>query len=121
VEDLAFYGRLTLADAFEFADGMVKQLLTLATGSLGGIIAIFDDRNRPGVQLAGSAWLIGSITLLALSVIAGVITLGCLTAQLAGTNPTANANALGVRIPAAIQMLAFAAGIVAVAGEVTFH
>lgn len=110
-----------MADPFELADGMVKQLLTLATGSLGGIIAIFDDSKQPGVQLTGSGWLTGSIVLLALSVIAGIVTLGSLTAQLAQKNVTPNANALDVRIPAAVQMIAFAAGVAAVAGEVVFH
>jgi hypothetical protein len=110
-----------LADPFEFADGMVKQLLTLATGSLGGIVAIFDDRNRTGVQLAGSGWLNASIVLLAISVLAGLLTLGSLTAQLAGSSSSGSANALGVRIPAMVQMLAFAGGIIAVAGEVVLH
>lgn len=110
-----------MADPFEFADGMVKQLLTLATGSLGGIIAIFDDGDRSGIQLTGSNWLIGSIIFLALSAIAGIVTLGCLTAQLARTDGAPDANALDVRVPAMVQMVAFAAGVIAVAGEVALH
>lgn len=109
------------ADPFEFAEGMVKQLLTLGTGSLGGIVAIFDNKDRTGVQIEGSAWLMSSIGLLALSVLAGIATLGCLTGQLAQKSAEPDANALDVRIPAMVQMLAFAFGILAVAGEVILH
>ena len=92
--------------------------MTLATGSIGGIIALFDDDKHAGVQLAGSWWLFAAIGLLAISMVAGIITLGCLTAQLAQTKKTPSVNAKDVRFPAMAQMLAFAAGVIAVAVEV---
>jgi len=110
-----------MADAFEFAEGMVKQLLTLATGSIGGIVALFDNDQLPGVQLAGSGWLMAAIGFLALSAVAGIVTLGCLTGQLAQKKAPANANALDVRIPAMVQMLTFGAGVIAVAVEVVLR
>jgi len=112
---------LSLADPFEFAEGTVKQLLTLATGSLGGVIALFDDDKHAGVQLAGSWCLFAAIGLLAISMVAGIITLGCLTAQLAQTKKAPSVNANDVRYPAMTQMVTFAFGIIAVAGEVVLR
>lgn len=106
------------ADPFEFADGMVKQLLTLATGSIGGIIALFDDDKVAGVELAGSWLLLLSIGLLVVSAIAGIVTLGCLTAELAQKKKPASVNRLQVRIPAMVQMVAFGLAVVGVAAEV---
>lgn len=110
-----------MADPFEFAEGMVKQALTLATGSIGGIVALFDDDKTAGVQLAGSPLLFWAIGVLALSAVAGILSLGALTAELARKNQVANANAKGVRFPAVVQMLTFAAGVVLVAAEVVLR
>jgi hypothetical protein len=97
---------------------MVKQLLTLATGSIGGIIAFFDNDKVPGVQLEGSPWIVAAIAFLAASVIAGIFTLGSLIRQLAKTKTKANVNDREVRVPAMVQNVAFAAGIIAVAAEI---
>ena len=97
---------------------MVKQVLTLATGGIGGIIALFDDDKTSGIQLAGSPLLFWAIGLLALSALAGILSLGSLTAELAQKKRPASANAKGVRLPAVVQMLTFAAGVVAIATEV---
>ena len=107
-----------MADPFEFAEGMVKQVLTLATGGIGGIIALFDDDKTSGIQLAGSPLLFWAIGLLAFSAVAGILSLGALTSELAQNTRPANANAANVRYPAAVQMLAFAAGVVLLAVEV---
>ena len=110
-----------MADAFEFAEGMVKQLLTLATGSIGGIVALFEDDKQPGIQLTGSPLLMWAIGLLAVSVVIGILTLGSLTGELAQKDRDPNANAKGVRYPASVQMIAFGAGVIAVALEVMLH
>jgi hypothetical protein len=107
-----------MADAFESAEGMVKQVLTLATGSIGAIIVLFEDDKLAGVQLAGSSLLLWAIGLLALSAATGVLTLGAITAQLAEGPDAADPNAHSVRYPAVVQLVAFAAGLVAVAVEV---
>ena len=110
-----------MADPFEFAEGMVNQMLALATGTIGGIIAFFDDDKAAGVQLHGSAWLVAAIGLLSLSMFAGIVTLGSLTGQLTRKTGRPDANALGVRAPAMVQVAAFACGVLAVAAEVVFH
>ena len=110
-----------MSKAFEFADGMVKQLLTLATGSLGGLIAIFDDKAATGIQLSGSYGIHTAIALLAASVVCGVVTLGCLTGQAARSDGTPDLNSRDVRFPAMAQMVTFALGIVAAALEVSLR
>lgn len=97
---------------------MVKQLLTLATGGVGAIIALFDNDKLPGVQLAGSWLLLATIALLVVSAVAGVITLGALTAELSRKNTTQSVNRRDIRKPAMVQMVAFGLAIVALAAEV---
>lgn len=112
-----------MADPFELANGMVKQLLTLGTASLGGIVAIFDDGDRAGVQLAGhSPCLIISLALLALSVVCGVLVLGGLTGQVArtdGTKPSVYHKP--IRVFTMLQMLCYALGIVFVVIDVSIR
>lgn len=102
---------------------MVKQLLTLATASLGGIVAIFDDGSQPGVQLAGrSPSLLISLALLAFSVVCGVLVLGGLTGQLArtdGAQPSINHKP--IRIFTMLQMFSYALGIIFVVADVAIR
>jgi hypothetical protein len=69
--------------AFEAATETVKQLLALATASIGGVIVLFDDKDHPGVDF-GSAANAAHICLviLGLSVASGLLALGALAGQL---------------------------------------
>lgn len=112
-----------MADPFDLADGLVKQLLTLGTASLGGIVAIFDDGDQAGVQLADhSPCLIFSLALLALSVVSGVLVLGGLTGQLArkdGAEPSVYHKP--IRVFTMLQMGCYALGIVFVVLDVSIR
>jgi len=112
-----------MADPLELADGMVKQLLTLATASLGGIVAIFDDGTKPGVQLTGrSPCLIISLVLLALSVTCGVLVLGGLIGQSARTDgATPNIYHTPIRVFTISQMFCYALGILFVVADVAIR
>lgn len=44
--------------AYDFAQESLKQVLTLATGSLGGAIALLDDGDQAGINFGANACLV---------------------------------------------------------------
>ena len=69
--------------SFDAAGEAVKQLLTLATGSIGAAIALFDDGDTPGIAFGSNAACINiGLGLLAVSVVFGLFSLGALAGQL---------------------------------------
>jgi hypothetical protein len=103
--------------AFDFAQDATKQLLALATGIIAVSITFFKDfaTHAPGYARTLFAW---SWVVYLVSVVAGVWTLGALTGTLqplrpkgpGGEGPSINSG--NVRLPAVIQLVCFAAGIV---------
>lgn len=108
-----------VAESFKFAEGMVKQVLTLATASIGGIILIFDEK-ASGIQLgAYSWWLFLSLVLLSVSVVTGVLSLGSLASQLG--DPPAGGPSIYDKTARALsgtQLIAYALGIIFAVVEV---
>src|SRR5438270_13400590 len=95
--------------AFAAASESVKQLLTLATASIGGAIALLDNPDVVGVQFGRNACLIDiGLVLLALSVVFGLFALGTLAGQL-GSNEirTPSTYAAPVRFMHSGQLLCF--------------
>lgn len=92
---------------------MVKQVLALATGSIGGVIVLFDDKDKPGIDFGAAACTVdAALWLLGGSVALGLLALGALAGQLGSpkiTNPTIYAN--GVRLMTGGQMLVYGLGI----------
>jgi hypothetical protein len=69
--------------AFEAAGDTIKQILTLATGSIGGAVALFDDKDQPGIQFGTAAPCVDAgLVLLAISVAAGLMAMGAKAGQL---------------------------------------
>ena len=55
--------------AYDFAQESLKQVLTLATGSIGAAIALLDDGDVAGIDFgAGAAWVYTGLALLVASV-----------------------------------------------------
>ena len=100
--------------AFDFAQDVTKQVLTLATGIIAVTITFFKDfaLHAPGAAKALMAW---SWVLYLASVIFGLWTLLALTGTLqplrAGRK-TPSINGANVRIPALIQLAFFLAGLI---------
>ncbi|HIM30357.1 MAG TPA: hypothetical protein EYG57_12540 [Planctomycetes bacterium] len=108
-----------VSESFKFAEGMVKQVLTLATASIGGIILIFDEK-ASGIQLgAYSWWLFVALVLLSVSIVTGVLSLGSLASQLG--NPPEEGPSIydpTTRALSGTQLLTYAAGIICAVVEV---
>jgi hypothetical protein len=92
--------------AFDFASDLTKQLITLATAIIGGLIA-FGDKGMI-VKVSGAlAWALGAY---GLSAVAGGLTLMALTGQLGSpdlTELTCSAYAPSVRIFSGTQIVVF--------------
>jgi hypothetical protein len=94
---------------FEFASELSKQIITLATGILALTITFHKDvlegRPRRGDRLLATAWIA-----LLLAVSFGIWHLMALTGHLVSP---AGASGIGpsARLPAALQVIAFAAGL----------
>ena len=99
--------------AFEAAGDAIKQILTLATGSIGGAVALFDDRDQPGIQFGRCAgWIDAGLSLLALSVVFGLLARGAKTGQLGNDAIAApSPYSVGVRFMALGQMACFGLGV----------
>ncbi len=99
--------------AFDFAQDGTKQLLALATGIIAVTITFFKDfaTHAPGYARTLFAW---SWVVYLVSVVAGVWTLGALTGTLQPLQPKGrpSINSTNVRVPATIQLVSFAIGIV---------
>lgn len=104
--------------AFDAAGETVKQLLALATASIGGMIALFDDGDAPGIDFGASAmWVNGALCLFGLSVVFGLFAMGTLAGQLGNdkiTKPSTYAAA--VLVMTIIQMGTFGLGVAAAVG-----
>lgn len=102
--------------AFEAATEMVKQLLALATASIGGVIVLFDDKDVRGITFGAAASEVNaSLWLLGVSVGFGLLSLGALAGQLGSPEVRApSIYATGVRIMTIGQMVAYGAGVLLV-------
>ena len=99
---------------FDAAGDSVKQLLALATGSIGGTIALFDESGTAGINLGDSRGVYLGLAFLALSVICGLFALGMLAGQLGSVKINAPSTyAPPVRLMAGGQMLMFGLAIAA--------
>jgi hypothetical protein len=101
--------------AFGAAGDTVKQLLALATGSIGGAIALFDDDAKAGIDFGPSdLWVRIGLILLAFSVLSGLMALGAITGQLgSGKVATPDSYAFGLRLFYGLQLAAYGLGVVA--------
>lgn len=98
--------------AFAAATDAVKQLLTLATGTVGATIALFDDAKTPGVVFTDRL-LVPALACVAVSVVSGLFALGALTGQLgARTLAEPSVYAGPIRLFHTLQMAAFGLGLV---------
>jgi hypothetical protein len=69
--------------AFDFADAAVKQVLTLATGTVGAAVALFDDGETAGIQFPNETlWLSAGFVLTVISIAAGLAAINRLTGVL---------------------------------------
>jgi hypothetical protein len=100
--------------AFDAATETVKQLLALATASIGGVIVLFDDKDKPGIEFGSAACAVdASLCLLGLSVVLGLLALGALAGQLGSDKISAPSTyAPTVRLMTAGQMFLYGLGIV---------
>src|SRR4051794_34301224 len=96
--------------AFDFAQGVVQQILTLATGITALTLTFFDQFARNPSDWA-KAVLIGSWAVLALSILAGIAALATMTGTLQ-KSPTPNVYEKNIARMAATQIILFAVGVV---------
>jgi hypothetical protein len=97
---------------FDVAGESAKQLIGLATATLGGALALFDDGTKPGLNLPDGATLFGlGLGLLGLSVAFGLMTLGAIVGQLSERTATPSVYAKGVIVAYVLQMLAYVGGL----------
>ncbi|KQZ64602.1 hypothetical protein ASD67_09100 [Sphingopyxis sp. Root1497] len=101
--------------AFGAASDTVKQLLALATASIGGAIALFDDGAKAGIDFGpADLWVRIGLMLLAFSVLGGLMALGAIAGQLGSDKvDTPNSYAPGLRRFYGLQLLAYGLGVVA--------
>ncbi|MEM1021899.1 MAG: hypothetical protein AAGJ09_15555 [Pseudomonadota bacterium] len=99
--------------SFELADAAIKLVLTLTTGTIGGAIALFDDKNTAGVQFANATCLISwGLGILMLSTISGLLAIN----NIAGTmlkpaTPDDGIYKGSIRLFWSTQLAAFAVGL----------
>jgi hypothetical protein len=58
--------------AFDYAEAAIKQVVTLATVTIGAAIALFDDKSKSGLQLGDGEWIIAGLALTVASAILGM-------------------------------------------------
>ena len=100
--------------AFSLAGDSVKQVLTLSSAMLAFTVTFSTDVTE-GATAADERWLWATWALLAVSILAGVVTLLSLVGVLGSPDSTPDVYADGVRKVAGAQMLAFAAALIAAA------
>lgn len=97
---------------FDVAGESAKQLIGLATATLGGAIALFDKGDQPGLNLPEGSTLFGlGMALLGLSVACGLVTLGAIVGQLSERTEAPSVYAKGVSVGYFSQMLTYGAGL----------
>ncbi len=97
---------------FDVAGESAKQLIALSTATIGGALALFDDGNRPGLNLPDGTTLFGlGMVLLGLSVACGLVTLGAIVGQLSERTATPSVYAKGVSLGYFSQMLTYGLGL----------
>ena len=101
--------------SFDAAGEAVKQLLALATGSIGAAIALFDDGDSAGIDFGAAAGAVNiGLGLLAASVVFGLFALGTLAGQLGALAiETPSTYAGPVRLMHTLQMGLYGLGIIA--------
>jgi len=106
--------------AFAAAGDTVKQLLALATASIGAAIALFDDGAKAGVDFgAADLWVRIALVLMAFSVVCGLMALGAIAGQLGSTRIAApDSYAPGLRLFYGLQLAAYGLGVVALVVQV---
>ena len=95
------------------AGDTIKQILTLATASIGGAIALFDDKDEAGIQFGMVAgWVDAGLVLLAVSVVFGLMAMGAKAGQLGSDKIAAPSTyAFALRTMTMGQMLFYGLGI----------
>lgn len=107
--------------SFDAASESVKQLLALATGSIGGTIALFDDDATSGIDLGEARGAYLGLALLALSIVFGLFSLGMLAGQLGSDRiTTPSTYAKPVLFMAGGQMITFGLAIISLVVATVF-
>jgi hypothetical protein len=97
---------------FDMAGESAKQIIGLATATLGGALALFDDGTRPGLNLPEGTTLFGlAMALLALSVAFGLLTLMAIVGQLSEKTAKPSVYAKGVSLFYFLQMASYGVGL----------
>lgn len=97
---------------FDIAAESTKQIIGLATATLGGAVALFDDATKPGLNLPGGTTLFGfGMVLLGLSVAFGLLTMGSIVGQLSEKTETPSVYAKGVILAYSLQMVTYFLGL----------
>lgn len=101
--------------AFGAASDTIKQLLALATASIGAAIALFDDAKVAGIDFGpADLWVRIGLLLLAFSVLCGLMALGAIAGQLGSDKvDTPSSYAPALRLFYGLQLLGYGLGVVA--------
>ncbi|MFZ1477087.1 MAG: hypothetical protein WAT18_05020 [Sphingorhabdus sp.] len=101
--------------AFDAASEAVKQVLALATGTIGAAIALFDDGATAGIDFgAHDGWLQLGLVLAAVSVLCGLLSLGAIAGQLGSSKEEKPSTySKGLRLFHFVQLASYGLGIVA--------
>jgi hypothetical protein len=101
--------------AFDAASEAVKQVLGLATATIGAAIALFDDGDKAGIDFGiGDTWIRLGLVLLAVSVVCGLLSLGAIAGQLGSPNePKPSTYSKGLRLFHGVQLGTYGLGVLA--------
>lgn len=106
---------------FDVAGESAKQLIGLATATLGGAVALFDDGETAGLNLPQSCSAFGwGMVSIGLSVAFGMVTLGAIVGQLSERTTTPSVYAKGVIFAYLLQMLTYIVGLALLVGFAVF-
>ena len=98
-----------LLKSFELTDAAIKHVLTLATGTIGGAIALLDDDKTPGIQFGESATCIQvGLWLLVICQVMGLLAAHTVAGILA--KPPAAIDKGSLRLFWGLQLIFFAVG-----------
>ncbi len=114
---MTFDGRI--GAAFGVAGETVKQLLALATATIGGAIALFDDDAQAGIDFGPNDGLLKfGLIMCGLSVISGLFALGAIVGQLGGSATPPSVYAKGITTTYTTQLASYGLAIAAIVAHV---
>lgn len=99
-------------EAFKFAQDLVKQIITLATGVLTITLTFLEKVSGASGPKTAGGWLTAAWIVLIVSILAGLLALMGLTGALASDKTTIRT--LTQTVPAMVQVVAFGVGMVLV-------